>query len=64
MIDRAMRKSETGRYPATWEAMLRHVPQSVIEALTSAQLADLIDGMERLARNSRAIGAKEERENR
>lgn len=44
-IDRATRQAKIGSTPRSTAAMLAWIPRSVLSALTSAQLAELIDAM-------------------
>ena len=54
-ILRALGKAKVGSFPRTSTAMLDHVPASAVSALTSTQLAELLDGMHALAQASKAI---------
>ena len=44
-INRAAKIAQTGKYPRTWSEIVAKVPPSVIESVTSKQLADLVDNM-------------------
>jgi hypothetical protein len=44
-INRASKLSSTGAFPATFEAIVSKIPPSAIAALTSAQLAEVVDAM-------------------
>lgn len=58
-INRAQALSTTGRYSASFAAMLEAIPLPVVVALTSRQLAALIDANWRLADASKAIATRE-----
>lgn len=58
-IKRALKLSTIGSCSGSAIAMLDAIPQSVVAALTSAQLADLIDANWRLAGASKAIAERD-----
>lgn len=58
-VNRALRLSKTGRYPASANAMLAHVPEAVIATIPGQQLAELIDAMWDCAQASKALAARE-----
>ena len=58
-IERARKLSLTGNYPASFGAMLAAIPASIVDALTSRQLAELIDANWTLAQASKAIANRE-----
>ncbi|MCZ4260619.1 hypothetical protein O4G76_07160 [Limimaricola sp. G21655-S1] len=53
-INRAMRLAKVGENRATAEALLRVLPESVIARVTGQELAELLDAVWKLSRNSRA----------
>lgn len=56
-INRALRQSSIGTNPASASAMLAGIPASIIEAVTSRQLADLLDANWSLAQETKALAA-------
>lgn len=58
-IKRARALSTIGACPGSFDAMLAHVPGDVREALTSAQLAHMIDGLWRACGASKAIATQD-----
>jgi hypothetical protein len=44
-INRAVARAAVGRFPGSVDAMLERIPHAVAEALTSTQLALLLDAM-------------------
>lgn len=58
-INRAQKMAETGPYRETFAAMLDAVPNMLIDVLSSARLAELIDAMAALATESKAIAARD-----
>lgn len=58
-INRAFAKSSIGAYPSSREAMLDYIPAGVIAALTSAQLADMLDAMWRACQDAKRIAAQD-----
>jgi hypothetical protein len=58
-ITRAIRKSHIADCPSSVMAMVDVVPMSVVGALSSAQLADLIDGLWRVCQTSKSIAERE-----
>ncbi len=58
-INRAVRLTKMGAYPTTTRDMLRSIPQAVVEALNSRQLAQLLDANWDLAQRSKAIALRE-----
>ncbi len=57
-VNRAMSLAAIGAYPESARAMLRAIPTIVVAALTSRQLAALLDANWALARNSKAVAAR------
>lgn len=43
-IDRVRKLSATARYPRTFAARLAAIPQPLLDGLTAAQIAAIIDG--------------------
>jgi hypothetical protein len=58
-VIRALSKAKVGGYPRTSAAILNHIPASAVSALTSTQLAELLDGMAALAKASKATAEAE-----
>ena len=58
-IKRALRLSTIGSCHYSAMAMLDAIPETVVAALTSAQIAELIDANWRLAQASKAIAERE-----
>ncbi len=56
---RAMTRSHVGRFPGSAEAMLARVPQTVVSALPSAQLAALLDAMWDACQEAKGIALKD-----
>jgi len=42
--NRVVRLCDTARYPRTFAARLKNIPESLLEALTAKQIAEIIDG--------------------
>ena len=57
--NRALKLSKVGRYYGTAHAMLNRIPDSVVSALTSAQLADLLDAMWSTCEDTKRIADRE-----
>jgi hypothetical protein len=57
--NRAMSKSAVGRYPASASAMLERVPEGVALALTSTQLAAMLDAMWGACQEAKGIAARD-----
>ncbi len=58
-INRAMRLAKVGENRATAEALLRVLPESVIARVTGQELAELLDAVWKLSRNSKASAETE-----
>lgn len=58
-VKRAYAIARIGAHPASRRAMLDHVPDSALDALTAAQLAELLDAMWSLAQDSKALADRE-----
>lgn len=58
-IDRARKLSSTGRYPATFDAMLGHVSPDIIAAVTGRDLATIIDDLSRASQAAKALANAE-----
>ena len=41
-IEKARRKCTLGKYPRTWEAIIKQIPGSLIEKLSSNQIVEII----------------------
>ena len=54
-INRAMARARVGRYPGSARAMLDLIPATVAAALTSAQIAELLDAMWTASGASKAL---------
>ena len=54
-INRAVKLSSIGKYPTSCSAMLGHVPQTLIDRLTAAELAEVLDSLWSCAQKSKAI---------
>ena len=61
-INRAMRMSDIGRYPASADAMLRAIPASILAVAPARAVADLLDANWHLAQASKAITDRERAE--
>lgn len=62
-INRAIEKSKIGNHPNSAAAMLGHIPSTAIAALTSAQLAEMLDAMWDACQEAKKIAEKEAIEN-
>lgn len=58
-IERAVKLSKIGAYPATFSALLAHVPQTLVDTMTSRQLAATLDALFACAQESKALAARE-----
>ena len=58
-VKRAFAKASIGTCPGSAADMLAAIPQSTISALTSTQLAELIDAMWAACQRSKALHARE-----
>lgn len=58
-VTRALGMADIGRYHASASAMLKAVPDCVVERLASADLAALLDSMWALAEKSKSIAERE-----
>jgi hypothetical protein len=58
-IERAAKLSSAGQYPATFSALLDHLPQALVDSMTSRQLAAAIDALYACAETSKALAARE-----
>jgi hypothetical protein len=58
-IERALRKSRIGDYPSSAGAMLDAVPDTVVAALSSDQLAALLDALWHSCQLSKTIARRE-----
>lgn len=58
-IKRARAAATIGRYPASFDAMLARVPADVVAALTSAQLAQMLDALADACDASKALAARD-----
>ena len=62
-INRAHRLADVGRYGQTAAAMAKHLPPSLIERLTGAELADVMDALRACSLEGQAIAQREALEN-
>lgn len=60
---RARKLSKIGNYPSTFAAISGFIPDDVWQKLSSKEIASLIDAMQDLAQNSKALEVKEILEN-
>lgn len=60
---RARKLSKIGNYPSTFAAISGFIPDDVWHKLSSKDIASLVDAMQDLAQNSKAIEVKEILEN-
>ena len=58
-VNRALRKSVIGRYPGSALAMLDAIPLEIIDSLSSNKIAQLLDANWHLAKQSKALAARE-----
>lgn len=58
-INRARHLSTTGRYPASFDAMLAAIPAPVVTGLTAKALAALIDAQWIACQDAKAIAERE-----
>lgn len=58
-LSRARRLCDTGRYPATYDVLLDHVPDALIDRLTAAEIAEMIDAMYRCSARAKALAARD-----
>jgi hypothetical protein len=58
-IDRARKLADVGRYNRSCEAMLAHVPPALIDRLTSAELAMVLDALWSCAQKSKGIAERD-----
>lgn len=58
-ISRALAQSGVGRYPGSAHAMLAAVPESIVAALTSRQIADMLDAMWSACQTAKADANRE-----
>jgi hypothetical protein len=58
-IERAMKLASAGNFPATFSGLLAHIPQGLVDTMTSRQLASTIDALYTCAQESKAFAARE-----
>lgn len=58
-ISRAYQNAEIGKYPASREAMLKHLPDELIKTLTSRELAMVLDALWSCAEAAKVIAEQE-----
>lgn len=58
-INRARKLSVIGNTPGSFYAMIERIPATVTGAITSRQLADMVDAMWAACQEAKALAAKE-----
>lgn len=58
-VNRALRLSTIGAHPLSTDAMLAHIPPSIIETATARAIADLLDSLWRACQASKAIASRD-----
>lgn len=58
-VNRALRLSTIGRYPASVSAMLDAVPAEVVSALSARRLAAMLDAMWEACQESKRLALRE-----
>lgn len=58
-VNRALALASVGRNPASASDMLAAIPQAIIAALTSRQIAELMDAMWHACQRSKALAAQD-----
>jgi hypothetical protein len=58
-LERARRRSHIGNYPATCDAIMRHVPDAVIADGNAAMVAAVIDALYACAQEAKACALRD-----
>lgn len=54
-LARARRLSSTGNYPATYDALMEHLPPCVISKLTAREIATMMDALYSATAEAKAL---------